>query len=685
MCASTLGAGRACLLVLLALLAGCWNSHRDQEADDRPSADGHHVPVVGGTEMSHDRSLPGSKGSSSPEKAVAAIPPHGADEELGFKHTLKPGASQPAKPSKSDGSPAAPGDTILVSSTHAVKSTTTGPAVVAQAGAEDDRYADLARSPAVGGSEPPKMLPGAIESARVEPAKTDRIGPHVGHHVPMVVAGGAAGNPLRGGGAETVAGRPAALPQPLAEPEPDAGTMYPSAAVKTSSPAVAATQVAQNSQLVIQVKPDDSAAGKAIAPAAPDAGAAGKKPEPQGHGSEPVRTGPRTGKNSGVPFDPEKVNGKIFVNWPKPNLALVITGNQEGYLEPCGCAGLDRMKGGMSRRYTFFRQLRDKGWPVVGIDVGGIAKGFGKQAELKFQIAVNAMSGMRYSTATLGLTDLHLPAAEVMANTMPADAKKKTMFVSGNVGLFEFNETLLPRTQLIAAGYKTIGVTAVLGKTYIKQLANNTDLKTIDPERLLSEAVPLLKARANYLVLLAHTTHAEAVNLANKFPDIDLVICSEGGAEPPAQAEEIRKGGTKLVVVGEKGMYAVVLGLFDDPQQPFRYQRVALDSRFPPSPEMRTLMSAYQGQLKEMGLSGLGIRPLQHPLKPYNGDFVGTDACKNCHEESYRVWKKSAHSHAFATLKERQAAAGLRSGVHQLPYRGLAPDEVLSLSKRLPE
>ena len=68
---------------------------------------------------------------------------------------------------------------------------------------------------------------------------------------------------------------------------------------------------------------------------------------------------------------------------------------------------------------------------------------------------------------------------------MPADAKKKTMFVCGNVGLFDFDETLLPRTQLIAAGFKTIGVTAVLGKTYMAQLAGNTDLKMIHPEKLL--------------------------------------------------------------------------------------------------------------------------------------------------------------------------------------------------------
>ena len=78
---------------------------------------------------------------------------------------------------------------------------------------------------------------------------------------------------------------------------------------------------------------------------------------------------------------------------------------------------------------------------------------------------------------------------------------------------------------------------------------------------------------------------------------------------------------------------------------------MTLDSRFPASPKMIALMAAYQGQLKDMGLSGLGIRPLPHPLKRFNGDFVGTDACTNCHEESYRVWKKSPHSHAFATLK----------------------------------
>src|SRR6185295_10112456 len=76
------------------------------------------------------------------------------------------------------------------------------------------------------------------------------------------------------------------------------------------------------------------------------------------------------------PYDPIEENGKYFVDWPKPVLALVISGRQEGYLEPCGCAGLDRQKGGFSRRHTFLKDLEAKGWPVASIDLGGLVRRF---------------------------------------------------------------------------------------------------------------------------------------------------------------------------------------------------------------------------------------------------------------------------------------------------------------------
>ena len=58
------------------------------------------------------------------------------------------------------------------------------------------------------------------------------------------------------------------------------------------------------------------------------------------------------------PYDVYKENGHYFVDWEKPDLALVFTGMTNGYIEPCGCAGMERMKGGLSRRHTFLNADR---------------------------------------------------------------------------------------------------------------------------------------------------------------------------------------------------------------------------------------------------------------------------------------------------------------------------------------
>jgi hypothetical protein len=541
---------------------------------------------------------------------TAAAKPKSAASELGFEHTLTPGTHTEPR-----------GANKPLATSVAARSTTD----------DDDRYRDVLPAPAIGArstgfSPNPEQSPPKVAAASADPPAP----------APQ------SGNPLRDANPSAAAGRLQDPPQAASPPSGDPIPAVP------STPAAAQGSAAKPGS-DITAKPAATGTGTSTPPVVPY----GELSQAKEHAPDGARPGPRTNKNSGIPFDPIKENGPIFVDWPKPKLALVITGMQAGYLEPCGCAGLERMKGGMSRRYTLFKALRDKGWPVVGMDVGGTAKGFGKQAEIKFQIAVNSMgmSNMRYSSSALGLSDLMLPTEEVLSQTMPANADSKTMFVCGNVGLFAFDEHMLPRTQLIKTGYKTIGVTAIVGESYRQKLTANTNLKMISAEKLLDEAVPLLKKQADYMVLLAHATHPEAILLGKKYPDFNLVVCSDGGAEPPSQAEEINKGGTKLIEVGEKGMCAIVIGLFDDPKQPMRYQRVTMDSRFKSAPEMTALMSAYQDQLKELGLQGLGIRPLPHPLAATNGDYVGSEACANCHEESYRVWKKTPHSKAFSVLR----------------------------------
>ena len=365
--------------------------------------------------------------------------------------------------------------------------------------------------------------------------------------------------------------------------------------------------------------------------------------------SQPPVGRPDTAKNSGKKFDPIKENGPIFDGWPKPKVALVITGMEEGYLEPCGCAGLDRMKGGMGRRAKLFQQLRHD-WPaVVGLDVGGLVQGFGRQAELKFQTLVESKRKMGYHAIAFGADDLRLPAGELVSVAASIDGKPSP-FLSANVGLFGFAAEITPTSRVIEAGGRKIGVTAVLGKEYQKKI-HNDEIEMSDPEAALEKIVPELKRKADYLVLLAHATLEESVALAKKFPAFNVVVTSDGQPEPPKDPETIEGTKTLLITVGDKGMNAIVLGLLDDADPPFRYQRVPLDSRFASSPDMKMLMAAYQEQLKLIGFAGLGLRPVPHPLLETNGTFIGSKKCaESCHEKSYDIWKKTGHGHAYDTL-----------------------------------
>lgn len=64
---------------------------------------------------------------------------------------------------------------------------------------------------------------------------------------------------------------------------------------------------------------------------------------------------------------------KLFADWPKPVAALLISGEQDGYLEPCGCTS--GQLGGLRRRYDLIRHIRETDqWPLALVDLGSLVK-----------------------------------------------------------------------------------------------------------------------------------------------------------------------------------------------------------------------------------------------------------------------------------------------------------------------
>ena len=340
-------------------------------------------------------------------------------------------------------------------------------------------------------------------------------------------------------------------------------------------------------------------------------------------------------------------NGEIFVDWPEPKVALVFTGSLDGYVEPCGCSGKENQKGGLSRRDMMLKQLKgEKKWQVVALDVGGLVNRFGRQAEMKYAATVDALKSMGYQAVGFGPDDLRLSAAELYAILSPVEGQE-TPFVSANMGLYSMDDKTVPRFRVFEVGGKKIGVTSVVGDDYRRKV-NNNDIQFKPAAEALAEVVPELeKAKCDVLVLLSNAKLDASTALAKKFPQFTYVLSAGGADEPPDHPMLVEGTRTRLIEVGHKGQYAIVIGLFDDAKQPARYQRVPLDARWGESERMKQVMASYQDQLKEIGLSGLGLKPVKHPS---GREFIGSKECGDCHTKAYAIWEKTPHAKALETL-----------------------------------
>ncbi|NOY29017.1 MAG: hypothetical protein GXP28_02225 [Planctomycetes bacterium] len=338
----------------------------------------------------------------------------------------------------------------------------------------------------------------------------------------------------------------------------------------------------------------------------------------------------------------------LFVDWPKPRAAILLSGEMDGYLEPCGCAGLENQKGGLKRRHTLIGQLEDQGWPLISLDMGGQVRRLGPQAEIKYRYALKSLVKLGYSAVGLGVRELQMDA-NYLTYVLSNYEESTNPVVSANVSIIDPGLGLTSPYRIISSGGKKIGVTSVLGKRYQADLKNATDIVWVDPAKALEELMPTLtQEKCDVLVLLVHADPDEAKELSRQFPQFQLIAATGGAEEPPLDMRKIEGSTAKLLQVGHKGMYVVVLGIYDDPDQPFRYERVPLDHRFADSDDMQAMLMAYQDELKNMGLDGLGLMDMKHPADR----FVGSGACAECHTEATAVFEETPHAHATETLVE---------------------------------
>lgn len=359
-------------------------------------------------------------------------------------------------------------------------------------------------------------------------------------------------------------------------------------------------------------------------------------------------------------------DGRLLDGWETPLALLVFSGDEHGYLEPCGCS--ERQSGGFARRADFIRKLKeDRKWPVTAFDVGGILNAERityPQSKIKFKHMLIGLNRMGYKGLQLGFEELLLgpDTAYVEQQNLAAVEGFDVPFMGENVTFYGTKDLGTPiGSRVVQVGSIKVGVIGIVGNSTIKRIqqtgltADESSLKLEDPTPLLKSAIEKLRQEPlDLLVLLSHAEIAESEELAKQFPEFQIVVTANSAEDPRPQPNFV--GETMIVQVGKKGKNVVAVGLY--PEQKLRHELVELDmGRFGLDPSMIHLMREYQTDLKN-DYSNLVNEDLS-VSHPTGKTFAGAESCKDCHTYAYGLWSKTKHAHAIESLtkgREGQAA-----------------------------
>lgn len=361
-----------------------------------------------------------------------------------------------------------------------------------------------------------------------------------------------------------------------------------------------------------------------------------------------------------------KLPPDLFNEWVKPELALVVSGQQHGYLLPCGCSR--PQVGGLERRYNFLQLLRDRGWAVAAVDVGDIPQRQGPrqlsnvQGLIKYRYSMESLKKMDYLAVGLGEYEANLSLFTLLGEyalnnerpaVLAANLHDRDNLYPGQVKSHVVEQPKGSKLKLGVAGLVGPSVGAKLQAFKVK-LGDNR----VEVPRLLKE---LATAKTDLNVLLYQGTLKEAKALAEAHKQFQIVVCLCAEDEP--SSEPARVGDSLVVTTGHKGRYVGVVGVFptgkvEKPYE-FRYQLVSLGEEFL-TPEadrakqpILQLMDDYARELKAQDYLSKypGVKhPAQVEFAGLKPTFAGSDKCKKCHESAYEIWKDSKHAHAYQTL-----------------------------------
>ncbi len=295
--------------------------------------------------------------------------------------------------------------------------------------------------------------------------------------------------------------------------------------------------------------------------------------------------------------------------------------------------------GGLLRRASFLKQIKGEG-ELLYFDLGNNFPKPSEQGNLKVGLIHQSLKQMNPSVILMGPNEWSY-GKEFIDSELPyllSNGSVEVSYLKNYSTNFESN-------PLQVFGY--------LSPSLVYQ--NPNDPPSVFPvdQTLLENWKREMEEEAWKLLLFRGSSQELEVFQRSKL--FDLIVAGSDNDDEVEQRMELPTSLGTVPMIPTKGQ-GIVAGKFEGGKnEPLGELEIPenlgvswLRSSIKDDPTLKVFFEEYDAQVKELFFSNLDRMESQRKDSP----FIGEAVCAGCHSEAAKVWNKSRHAHAFATLKK---------------------------------
>lgn len=321
---------------------------------------------------------------------------------------------------------------------------------------------------------------------------------------------------------------------------------------------------------------------------------------------------------------------------PPKSITLVISGDTDGWITPCGCTS--NQSGGLLRRGTYLEVLRSqRPGAVLYADAGGAVRGSSDYDRLKFESILAGERLMGVAAHNIGRAE-----AALGPQALRAMIQAGAPIVSANVR-DDAGQPVAEPVKIVSAAGKRLALVGVLSPRFA-----SAGVRVDDPRKAVLSAAAGAKGQYDSLIVLAYLPQDELEQLAAAVPEADAVIGGPTG-QPVAPR---RVGPTLIASATSKGKFLAVLTRAADAAGQWDGTIVELDGSYADQPGQQENLRRYLSELAQRDFppERTGLAPALPPGTPADYRIAGSGSCAGCHAAEFAAWQRMGHAHAWQTL-----------------------------------